>query len=84
MLLIILLLLGSMGTLLLLMLSNRSEYDRVLLVNSFGGNTIALISVLSCLDRVNDLLDIALLYACVSFITTIALLRFFVRGSSAK
>ncbi len=52
-------------------------FDRVLAVNSFGTKTVLLISVLGFLTGRPDFLDIALLYALVNFIGTIAVLKFF-------
>lgn len=54
-----------------------SLYDRVLAVNSFGTKTVLLIGVMGFLNDRPDFLDIALLYALINFIATIAILRFF-------
>ena len=52
-------------------------YDRVLAVNSFGTHTVLLIGVLGFLTGRPDFLDIALLYALINFVGTIAILKFF-------
>jgi multicomponent Na+:H+ antiporter subunit F len=52
-------------------------YDRVLAVNSFGTQTVLLIGVLGFLTGRPDFLDIALLYALINFVGTIAILKFF-------
>ena len=52
-------------------------YDRVLAVNSFGTKTVLLIGLLGFLTERPEFLDIALLYALVNFIGTIAVLKFF-------
>jgi multicomponent Na+:H+ antiporter subunit F len=52
-------------------------YDRVLAVNSFGTHTVLLIGVLGFLTERPDFLDIALLYALINFVGTIAILKFF-------
>jgi multicomponent Na+:H+ antiporter subunit F len=52
-------------------------YDRVLAVNSFGTLTVLFIAVLGFLNGRPDFLDIALLYALISFVGTIAILKFF-------
>jgi len=52
-------------------------YDRVLAVNSFGTKTVLIIGVLGFLTERPDFLDIALLYALINFIGTIAILKFF-------
>ena len=52
-------------------------YDRVLAVNSFGTKTVLMIGVLGFLTDRPDFLDIALVYALINFIGTIAVLKFF-------
>lgn len=54
-----------------------SLYDRVLAANSFGTKTVLLIAVMGFLTGRPDFLDIALLYALLNFIGTIAVLKFF-------
>ena len=51
-------------------------YDRVLAVNSIGTKTVLLIAVLGFLAGRPEFLDIALLYALINFIGTIAVLKF--------
>lgn len=55
-------------------------YDRVLSVNSFGTKTVLLLGVLGFLMGRPAFLDIALLYALINFIATIAILKFFRYG----
>ena len=52
-------------------------YDRVLAVNTFGTKTVLLIGVMGFLTERPEFLDIALLYALINFIGTIAILKFF-------
>ena len=52
-------------------------YDRVLAGNSFGTHTVLFIGVLGFLTGRPDFLDIALLYALINFIGTVAILKFF-------
>ena len=52
-------------------------YDRVIAVNSIGTIAVLLIGVLGFLTERPDFLDIALLYALINFIGTIAVLKFF-------
>ena len=54
-----------------------SLYDRVLSVNSFGTKTVLLLGVMGYLTERPDFLDIALLYALLNFVGTIAILKFF-------
>lgn len=51
-------------------------YDRVLGVNSFGTLTVLLIGLLGFVTERPDFLDIALLYALINFVGTIAVLKF--------
>lgn len=51
-------------------------YDRIMAVNSFGTLTVLLIAVLGFVSGRPDFLDIALVYAFISFIGTIAVLKF--------
>ena len=52
-------------------------FDRVLSANSFGAKIVLLIGLLGFLTERPEFLDIALLYALVNFIGTIAILKFF-------
>ena len=52
-------------------------YDRVLAVNSFGTKTVLLLGLIGFLTERPDFLDIALLYALINFVGTIAILKFF-------
>jgi multicomponent Na+:H+ antiporter subunit F len=59
-------------------------YDRVLAVNSFGTKTVLMIAVLGFLAGRPDFMDIALLYALINFVGTIAVLKFFRYGDMAR
>ncbi len=50
-------------------------YDRILAVNSFGTITMLLIAVYGFLTDRPEFLDIALVYALINFIGTIALTK---------
>jgi len=52
-------------------------YDRIMAVNMFGTKTVLLISVLAYLQGRPGFLDLALAYALINFIGTLAVLRFF-------
>ncbi len=58
-------------------LMGPSIYDRILAVNSFGTKTVLLIAVYGFLTGRPEFLDIAIVYALVNFIGTIAVLKFF-------
>ncbi|MHC8509696.1 MAG: monovalent cation/H+ antiporter complex subunit F [Rhodospirillales bacterium] len=51
-------------------------YDRILAVNTFGTASVMLIAVLGFLNGRPEFLDIALLYALLNFIGTVAVTRF--------
>jgi multicomponent Na+:H+ antiporter subunit F len=51
-------------------------FDRVLAVNSFGTKTVLLIAVYGFLTRRPEFLDLALVYALMNFISTIAVMKF--------
>jgi len=51
-------------------------YDRVLAVNAIGTKTVLLIAVVGFLAGRPEFLDIALVYALINFIGTIAVLKF--------
>ncbi len=52
-------------------------FDRILAINSFGTKTVLLIAVYGFLTGRPDFLDIALVYALINYIGTIAVLKFF-------
>ena len=54
-----------------------TEYDRILAVNMFGTKTVLFISVLGFLTGRPDFMDVALVYALINFIATIAVLKYF-------
>lgn len=54
-----------------------TEYDRMLAANSFGTKTVLLIVLGGHALGWHSHLDVALLYAMVNFVGTIAVMRFF-------
>lgn len=52
-------------------------YDRVAAVNALGTKVVLLIGAIGFLLGRPEWLDIALLYALINFVTTIAILKFF-------
>ena len=66
----------TMGMTLVRALLGPTIYDRVLAVNTFGTATVLLIAVLGFLIGRPDFLDLALVYALINFIGTIAVLKF--------
>ncbi len=72
--------LAAMGITLIRALRGPTVYDRVLAVNSFGTLTVLLIALHGFLTERPEFLDIALLYALINFIGTVAVLKFFEYG----
>ncbi|MBI1262447.1 MAG: pH regulation protein F [Rhizobiales bacterium] len=73
-------LLALMVTMLLVIIrlfAGPTLYDRVLATNSFGTLTVLLIGLLGFLTERPEFLDIAMLYALINFVSTIAILKFF-------
>jgi multicomponent Na+:H+ antiporter subunit F len=58
-------------------------FDRILAVNSFGTKTVLLIAVYGFLSGRPDFLDLALVYALMNFIGTIAVMKFIRFGDLA-
>jgi multicomponent Na+:H+ antiporter subunit F len=52
-------------------------YDRILAVNLFGTKALLLIAIIGFLTERPEFLDIALVYALINFIATIAIMKFF-------
>ncbi len=58
-----------------------TAFDRVLAVNSIGTIMVLAIAVFGFFDGRPEFLDIALLYALINFIGTIAVLKYFRHGT---
>ena len=59
-------------------------FDRILAINTFGTTIVLLIALFGFLTGRPDFMDIALLYALINFISTIAVLKLFRYGSLGK
>jgi multicomponent Na+:H+ antiporter subunit F len=55
-------------------------YDRILAINAHGTKTVLLIAVIGFLTGRPDFLDLALVYALINFVGTIAALKLFKYG----
>jgi multicomponent Na+:H+ antiporter subunit F len=62
----------------------QSVYDKILAVNIFGTVTVLFIALFGFLTGRPDFLDIALVYALINFIATIAILKFFEYGDMGR
>ena len=59
-------------------------FDRILALNSIGTKTVLLIAVILFVAKRPDFLDLAILYGLMSFIGTVAVLRFSKYGHFAE
>ena len=66
----------ALGLTLIRTLMGPTLYDRVLAVNSFGTKTVLLMGVFGFFTGRPDFLDLAILYALINFVATIAVLKF--------
>lgn len=69
-------LLVTMALALVRLFAGPSLYDRVMAANMFGTKIVLLIAVLGFIGGRPDFMDIALAYALINFVSTIAVLRF--------
>ena len=67
----------AMALMLARLFAGPTLYDRVLAVNSFGTKTVLFLVLFSFLIERSDAIDIAILYALINFVGTIAVLKFF-------
>lgn len=71
-------LLVLVGAFLILLRALRGPtlYDRILAVNTVGTKTVIILCLLGFLQGRSGFLDIAMLYALINFVGTIAILKF--------
>jgi multicomponent Na+:H+ antiporter subunit F len=62
----------------------ETVYDKILAVNIFGTITVLFIALFGFLTERPEFLDIALVYALINFIATIAILKFFEYGDMGR
>ena len=67
----------SMIILMIRLFAGPTLHDRVLALNTFGSCTVLMIGIVGFLFERPEFLDIALLYALINFVGTIAVLKFF-------
>ena len=77
-------LLVTMGLTLTRALLGPTVYDRIFAVNSFGTKTVLLIGAYGFFTERPEFLDIALAYALINFIGTIAVLKFSEYGDLSR
>lgn len=74
----------SMAMALTRALIGPTVYDHILAANSLGTKTVVMIALMSDLIGDTMYLDIALVYALINFIATIAILKYFKYESLGK
>ncbi|MBT5050109.1 MAG: pH regulation protein F [Rhodospirillaceae bacterium] len=74
----------TMGLALIRAIKGPSIYDRILAANMFGTKTVLIIAVLGFLMGRPDFMDIALVYALINFVGTIAVLKVFKYGDLSR
>lgn len=62
----------------------KTVYDKILAVNIFGTVTVLFITLFGFLTNRPDFLDIAIVYALINFVATIAILKFFEYGDMGR
>ena len=70
----------AMALVLVRALVGPTLFDRILAVNTFGTKTVLILAVVGFLMGRPEFLDIALAYALINFVGTIAVLKFFKYG----
>ncbi len=73
-------LLVTMAMALIRAIKGPSIYDRILAANVFGTKTVLMIAVLGFLMGRPEFMDLALVYALINFVGTIAVLKVFKHG----
>lgn len=74
---ILCILLFSMVCIIIRAIAGPTSFDRILACNSFGTHTVVTIGLICVIAGNDDYVDVALVYALINFISTIAFLRFF-------
>lgn len=67
----------SMAMVIVRAVIGETAFDRILAANIFGTNVIVFIVIVGHLNKTDFMLDVALTYSLVNFITTIAFLRYY-------
>lgn len=71
-----------MGMILYCTISKKNDiYSKLLAVNNFSTQAILLVAIMSVIVRSSFLLDVALVYASISFTSTVAFMKFFLDKS---
>jgi multicomponent Na+:H+ antiporter subunit F len=77
-------LLGTLALLLVRAVLGPTVFDRLLAANAIGTVAVLLLAVIGFLTGRPDFLDLAIVYAMLNIVGTIAVLKFFQFGSLAE
>lgn len=77
-------LLVAMALIIVRAIVGPSQCDRILAANAFGTKAVLLIAIIGYLFGRPAFLDIAIVYALINFVTTIALMKLFRYQSLAQ
>lgn len=80
----IVIVLAGMALVVLRVLLGPTLYDRILAANVFGTKTVAFIALLCLVFEDTMFLDIALVYALINFLATLAFLKYFTAHSLGR
>lgn len=61
-------------------IAGPTVYDRILATNALGTKTIVFVTLLGYVSGRTEFIDMAIIYALVTFITTVAILKFAEKG----
>lgn len=61
-------------------IAGPTVYDRILATNAIGTKTILFVTLLGYISGRTEFIDMAIVYALITFITTIAILKFAEKG----
>ena len=66
---------ATMALALVRALKGPSVFDRIVAVNVFGTKTVLIVALIAVISGNHDLVDVALVYALINFITIVAVLK---------
>lgn len=61
-------------------IAGPTVYDRILATNAIGTKTIIFVTLLGYISGRTEFIDMAIVYALIAFITTIAVLKYIEKG----
>lgn len=61
-------------------LAGPTVYDTILATNSIGTKTIVFVTLLGYISGRTEFIDMAIIYALITFVTTIAILKYIEKG----